>query len=108
MKSKQIKLKGNKQEQFIKIIASQFGVTSEAELNLIGVLCRLHMFQPFHMCKITRLNIMKETKLPYATLTTSIRRLVKSGVIARDSKSFYFNVSFRGLEDLDCIVFKME
>jgi hypothetical protein len=44
--------------------------------------------------------------VPYTTLGTAITRLIKSGIIARNGKNVYVNVAFRGLDDIDSIVFK--
>lgn len=103
-KSKSIKLKG--EDAFIKLMAGQFGVTSDMEIKLIKILIKFDMFTPFAMCKHTREKIRRELGCPYPTTTTAISRLIKSGVIARSGKNYYVNVGFRGLDDIDAIVFK--
>lgn len=109
MQSKQITLSG--EDAFIKLIASQFGLYAPAEIELIKVFIKFGMFNGFHLDKYTRERIRKELNAPYSTLSNSLRKLVKCGVIARQSshdKTMYFNVAFRGLSDLEAIVFKVK
>jgi len=109
MQSKQITLSG--EDAFIKLMASQFGLYAPAEIELIKVFIKFGMFNGFHLDKYTRERIRKELNVPYTTLTTALRKLVKCGVIARQSshdKTMYFNVAFRGLSDLDAIIFKVK
>lgn len=103
-KSKVIILKG--EDDFIRLLASQFGTTADMEINLIKVLIKFDLFIPFSMDKHIRRRIQKEMNVPYTTLGTAITRLIKSGIIARNGKNVYVNVAFRNLEDIDSIVFK--
>lgn len=103
-KSKVITLKG--EDAFIRLLAAQFGTTADMEINLIKVLIKFDLFTPFYMEKHMRRRIQKEMDVPYATLGTAITRLIKSGIIARRGKNVYVNVAFRGLENIDSIVFK--
>jgi len=103
-KSKVIALKG--EDAFIRLLASQFGTTADMEINLIKVLIKFDLFIPFALDKHIRRRIQKEMDVPYTTLGTAITRLIKSGIIARNGKNVYVNVAFRGLEDIDSIVFK--
>lgn len=103
-KSKVIILKG--EDDFIKLLASQFGTTADMEINLIKVLIKFDLFNPFNLDKYIRRRIQKEMNVPYTTLGTAITRLIKSGIIARNGKNVYVNVAFRGLENIDSIVFK--
>jgi hypothetical protein len=103
-KSKVIILKG--EDDFIRLLASQFGTTADMEINLIKVLIKFDLFSPFCMEKHIRRRIQKEMDVPYTTLGTAITRLIKSGIIARNGKNVYVNVAFRGLENIDSIVFK--
>lgn len=104
MKSKVITLKGS--DAFIRLIAGQFGVFADNEINLIKLLIEMDMFNPFHLCKYTRERIRKQLNVPYPSLNTSLRRLIKSGIIANSGKNMYINPGFRGLADIDAIVFK--
>lgn len=106
MKSKIIPLKGNRQEQFIRIIAGQFGVYSDNELKLIKVLCQYEMFQAFFLDKYTRIKLIKAMDCPPSTFSTCLARLVKANVIARVGKTLYFNVSFKDLGELDQVIFR--
>lgn len=106
MKAKSIILPSK--NSFISLIASQFKVTADKEIKLIEVLIKYDMFTPFHLDKYTRERIRKDLNVPYPTLNTSIRRLVKAGVLARNGKNFYVNPGFRGLDNIDAIVFKVE
>ncbi len=103
-KSKIIPLKGP--DAYIKLLASQFGVSADMEIEVIKVLIKFDMFTPFHLCKYTREKIRRELNCPYPSLNTAIRRLIKSNVIARSGKNFYVNPGFRGLDDIESIVFK--
>jgi len=103
-KSKVIILKG--EDAFIRLLAYQFGTTADVEINLIKVLIKFDLFNPFALDKYIRRRIQKEMNVPYATLGTAITRLIKSGIIARNGKNVYVNVAFRGLENIDSIVFK--
>lgn len=103
-KSKIVPLKGP--DVFIKLLANQFGVSADMEIEVIKVLIKFDMFVPFHLCKYTREKIRRELNCPYPTLNSSIRRLIKSGVIARSGKNFYVNPGFRGLDSIESIVFK--
>lgn len=103
-KSKVIILKG--EDDFIRLLASQFGTTADMEINLIKVLIKFDLFNPFNLDKHIRRRIQKEMNVPYTTLGTAITRLIKSGIIARNGKNVYVNVAFRGLENIDSIVFK--
>jgi hypothetical protein len=103
-KSKVIILKG--EDDFIRLLASQFGTTADMEINLIKVLIKFDLFVPFALEKHMRRRIQKEMNVPYTTLGTAITRLIKSGIIARNGKNVYVNVAFRNLEDIDSIVFK--
>jgi hypothetical protein len=103
-KSKVIILKG--EDDFIRLLASQFGTTADMEINLIKVLIKFDLFNPFNLDKYIRRRIQKEMNVPYTTLGTAITRLIKSGIIARNGKNVYVNVAFRNLEDIDSIVFK--
>lgn len=103
-KSKVIRLKG--EDAFIKLLAAQFGTTADMELKLIKVLIKFDLFNPFALDKYMRLRLQKEMDVPYSTLGSSLSRLIKSGIIARNGKNVYVNVAFRGLEDVGSIVFK--
>lgn len=103
-KSKVITLKG--EDAFIRLLAAQFGTTADMEINLIKVLIKFDLFNPFHLEKHMRRRIQKEMDVPYTTLGTAITRLIKSGIIARNGKNVYVNVAFRGLDNIDSIVFK--
>ena len=108
MKYKSIPVKGDKQTEFIRIIASQFGVFADNELKLIAILCKYDMFQAFWLDKFTRIKLMNELGCSEPTFNTTILRLTKSNVIARHGKTRYFNPSFRNLNDVDAIVFKYQ
>lgn len=109
MQSKQITLSG--EDAFVKLMASQFGLYAPSEIELIKVFIKFGMFNGFHLDKYTREKIRKELNAPYSTLTNSLRKLVKCGVIVRQSshdKTMYFNVAFRNLDELEAIVFKVK
>lgn len=91
----------------MRLIASRFGVTSEIELRCLCLLVRNDMFNPFHLNKYLKAQLIKDLGIKSNTFVVSINRLVDKGVIARNEKSYFLNVAFRGLEDLDCIVFKV-
>lgn len=96
-------------DYFINLMASQFQVYAESELSLIKVFIKFDMFNGFHLDKHTRERIRRELNVPYSTLTTSLRKLVKQNIISRDGrngKTMYFNVGFRSLNEIDAIVFK--
>ena len=103
-KSKVITLKG--EDAFIRLLAAQFGTTADMEINLIKVLIKFDLFIPFNLDKYMRRRIQQEMGVPYTTLGTAITRLIKSGIIARNGKNVYVNVAFRGLDEIDSIVFK--
>lgn len=103
-KSKIITLKG--EDAFIKLLATQFGITADAEIKLIKVLIKLDLFVPFALDKYLRMRLQKEMQVPYSTLSSSLSRLIKSGVIARNGKNVYVNVAFRGLDEIESVVFK--
>lgn len=103
-KSKVITLKG--EDAFVRLLAAQFGTTADMEINLIKVLIKFDLFNPFNMDKHLRRRLQIEMQVPYSTLGSSLRRLIKSGIIARNGKNVYVNVAFRGLENIDSIVFK--
>lgn len=105
-KSKVITLKG--EDAFIRLLASQFGTTADMEINLIKVLIKFDLFNGFFLDKHLRERMRRELNAPYATLGSSVSRLVKTGIIARNGKTMYFNVAFRGLDELDSIVFKLK
>lgn len=107
MKSKSIIIKGDKQEAFIRLIAWQFGVSADKEIQLIMVLCKYDMFLPFFMDKYTRIKLINAMGTNKQTFSTCLGRLVKANVIARHKKTMYFNTAFRNLEELDSIVFKV-
>lgn len=106
MKSKLILITGDKQEQFIRIIASRFGVSADNELKLISIFCKYDMFQPFHLDKYTRMKLIKEIGCNDSTFATILSRLVNANVIARNGKTLFFNVAFRELDEIDSIVFR--
>lgn len=103
-KSKVITLKG--QDGFVKLLANQFGVSADMEIEVIKILIKFDMFNGFFLDKYIREKIRREINIPYSTLGSCIRRLVKSGIIARTGKTMYFNVAFRGLDEIESIVFK--
>lgn len=106
MNTKIVYLKGGRRKAFIQIIASQFGVHSPGELKIIDTFCQFEMFQSFYLDKHTRAKLIKHTELPMATFSTCLRRLVKANIIARQGKTMCFNSSFKGLDNLDRIVFQ--
>ena len=106
MKAKTIILPSK--DYFIKLLASQFNVYAEIEINLIKTLIKFDLFTPFNLCKYTRERLRNEMNIPYSSLNTAISRLIKSGVIARTGKNCYVNPGFRGLENIDAIVFKIK
>lgn len=107
MKIKPIILRGDKQKEFIRVIAAQFGTTSDNELKLIATMIDMDLFIPFHLSKHIRKNIQKYSGMPYSTLNTCLRRLTEAGVIARVDGNVYLIPSFRDLDVVDAIVFKM-
>lgn len=106
MNAKVIPIKGNRQEAFIKIIAAQFNIIAPLELKLIGILIKYDLFSPFHMDKYTREKLRKEMECTENTLATCLARLHKANVLIRKGKTRWFNASFRGLDKIDCIVFR--
>lgn len=106
MKHKIIPIKGNKREEFIKIIARQFGIIAPLEVKLIMVLDEYDMYNPFHTCKYTMAKLQQAMDCPPSTLRTCLARLDKANVLVRKGKTRWFNASFRGLNEVDCIVFK--
>lgn len=106
MKYKTISIKGNKQDQFIRIIASKFGVSAENEIKVISILVKYDMFQAFWLDKYTRLKFINEIGCPPSTFNNALARLVESNVIARNGKTMYFNTAFRNINDIDSIMFK--
>lgn len=104
LKSKTIILPS--EDSFIRLIAGQFGTFADVEINLIKVLIKFDMFVPFNIDKHLRNRLTKEMGVPYSTLGTALSRLIKSGIIARNGKNIYVNVAFRGLNEIDAIVFK--
>mgnify|MGYP001617856650 FL=1 len=106
MKVKTLYLKGDKEDQFIKVLASQFHVFAEAELNLIKTFIKYDMWS-FHLDKYTRQKIERDLGVPYQSLATSLRRLVKAGVMAKNGKTHILNAGFRNLKDVDCLLFKI-
>ena len=103
-KSKVINLPG--EDAFVVLLANQFGNTADMEIKLIKVLIKFDLFNPFALDKYLRERIRREMNCPYPTLNIIITRLVNSGVLAKSGKNIYFNVAFRGLEEIDSIVFK--
>lgn len=94
------------EDSFIRLIAGQFGTFADMEIKLIKILIKFDMFIPFNIDKHLRNRLQKEMGVPYATLGTALARLIKSGIIARNGKNIYVNVAFRGLDEIDAIVFK--
>lgn len=107
MKIKPIILTGDKHKEFIKIVAAQFRVFAEKEIELIEVMIRMDLFSPFHINKYTRAKIQKEANMTYGTLSTCLNRLTKAGVIARVNKNVYLIPAFRGLDEVEAVVFRM-
>jgi hypothetical protein len=110
MKSKSFTLRGDKQTEFVRIIASRFKVYSESEITAICTLIHFDMFVPFFLDKHTRQKLANHSGLSYVTFNTCLSRLTKAGILGKAggerSKSYYFNSAFRGLDEIDCIVFK--
>lgn len=104
--NKIVKITGDKQESFIKIIASQFGVYSVNELKMIKVLCDYDMFQAFYLDKHTRFKLIKALETTENTFSTTLQRLEEKNIIVRNGKTRWFNASFRNLDKVDCIIFK--
>lgn len=104
--AKTLFLTGDKEDQFIKVLAYQFGVRADSEINLIKSFIKYDMWS-FYLDKYTRLKIERDMGVPYSTLATSLRRLVKAGVMAKSGKTHILNAGFRGLKDIDCIMFKI-
>jgi len=107
VKAKTLYLTGDKEDQFIKVLAYQFGVRADSEINLIKVFIKYDMWS-FHLDKYTRQKIERDLGVPYQTLATSLRRLTKTGVLAKNGKTHILNAGFRGLTDVDCIMFKIK
>lgn len=107
MKVKPIILTGDKQKEFIKVIASQYGVTADNELKLIEIMVKMDLFSAFHMDKYARMKLQRELGVTYGTLSTCLNRLTKAGVLARVNKNVYLVPTFRDLNEVDAIVFKM-
>ena len=103
-KSKIILLNGP--DAFIRLLAYQFGTTAECEINLIKIFIKYDMFTPFCLDKHMRNRLRKELGSADSTLGSAIERLTNSGVIAKNGKNVYVNIAFRGLEDIESIVFK--
>lgn len=112
MKSKSFILHGDKHQEFIKVVASKFGVYSESELLLIATLIHYDMFTPFNLDKHTRQKLSSHCALNESTTATCLSRLVKAGVLGKQGgqrgKNYYFNIAFRSLDKVDCIVFKFK
>lgn len=107
MKIKPIILSGDKHKEFIKIVASQFRVFADKEIELIEVMIRMDLFTAFHIDKYMRMKIQKEANMTYGTLSTCLNRLTKAGVIARINKNVYLIPAFRDLDKVEGIVFRM-
>lgn len=105
MKAKTLFLTGDKEDQFIKVLAYQFGVRSDSEINLIKAFIKYDMWS-FHLDKYTRIKIERDLGVPYQTLATGLRRLVRAGVMAKNGKTHILNAGFRNLGEIDCIIFK--
>jgi hypothetical protein len=106
MKQKVINLKGDKKDQFIRLIARQFNVTAEAEIKLLTLLINKEMFNPFYLDKILKHRLIKESDIPKNTFITCMNRLIKSGCIARNEKSYFLSVAFKDLDKMDFISFR--
>jgi predicted transcriptional regulator len=105
MKVKKVKLKGEKKEVFLRLIASQYNITSEREIDVLRLLVLKSMFTPFYLDKYTKSFFVKELNITESTFVVMMHRLISKGAIAKNQKSYYLNVAFRGLDEVDCIMF---
>lgn len=107
MLQKTIHLKGDKQIEFAKVIASRFGITSDSELNVLLTFVNMGLFSPFNMDKNLRDVIKGRLSMKESTFAVCINRLISKECIKKAEKSFYLNPAFSGLNDIDQIVFKV-
>lgn len=63
------------------------------------------MFNPFYLDKYTKSYLSKELNVTEATFVVTMHRLINKGAVAKNKKSYYLNVAFRGLNELDAIMF---
>lgn len=106
MKQKTILIKGNKQREFIKILAWKFGITSDSEIDIINSFVSYGLFAPFDLDKHLRMRILNDLGMKDNTLSVAVSRLVKKDCIKKAGKSFYLNPAFNNLNDVDQIAFK--
>lgn len=106
MKQKTILVKGNKEKEFIKLLAWRFGITSGSELDVLYAFVSYGLFAPFDLDKYLRSRILNDLGMRDNTLSVAVSRLVKKDCIKKAGKSFYLNPAFNNLNDIDQIAFK--
>lgn len=92
--------------EFINIIAGRMGITAYNELKLIQILVYKGLFNPFHMNKYLKADIKRLCEMGEDTFVGTIRRLDKKGAIGKNGKNYYVNPIFKGLDEIDAIVFR--
>ena len=106
MKQKTILIKGNKEKEFVKILAWRFGITSLSEIDVLYSFVSYGLFAPFDLDKHLRMRILNDLGMLDNTLSVAVSRLVKKDCIKKAGKSFYLNPAFNNLNDVDQITFK--
>lgn len=107
MKSKVISVsQEEKLNEFIRIIAWRMGITADNEIKMMQILVNKGLFQPFHLNKYLKAELMNLAGMNSNTFVGTIRRLDIKGAIGKNGKNYYVNPVFKGLDDIDAIVFR--
>lgn len=107
MKSKVISIQPDQRTaEFIRIIAWRMGITADNEIKMMQILVNKGLFQPFHLNKYLKADIMKLAGINSNTFVGTIRRLDIKDAIRKNGKNYYVNPAFKGLDEIDAIVFR--
>lgn len=109
MKSILIKINGDKEKEFIKIISLQiFKISSPAELGLINVIYKLYGSGTFMLNEAVKAQISHELGgINDNSLKVSISRLIKKKALVKSGKLLGLNTAFKDIKDSEQLVIRV-